>query len=261
MERNFSVSVKGLLVAAVIGLALVVAFMLGSGRIPAEPADAAGPEASADAPIVRMVGEGTATVVPDEMAFTVSAGARRDNLADAMDAASRTMQRTLNALKEYGVTKADTQTTGLNMYPVYEYQNSGPRIFRGYRVRQTAEVVVKDLAKASDAIPAAVKAGGNGVRVRNIRLRVSDLDAALAEARDAAVADATAKATRSAEAAGRELGQVISIQDIADGSDGRDSVLMEQSMAYKAAADLSSMPVRAGKDELAVRIELIWSLS
>lgn len=261
MERNLSVSVKGVLVAAVIGLALVVAYLLGTGRMPADPAGAAGPEASADSPMVRMVGEGTATVVPDEVAFTVSAGARHDDLDEALDDASRTMKRTLAALKEYGVEAADTQTTGLNMYPVYEYPSSGPRIFQGYRVNQTARVVVKDLGKAGGAIASAVEAGGNGVRVRNIQLQVGDLDEALGEARDAAVEDAKTKATRTAEAAGRGLGEVISIQELTD--DGGRDVLYPQNLsgAFKAADSAAiDVPIRAGEQDLTVQIELVWSL-
>ena len=53
---------------------------------------------------------------------------------------------------------------------------------------------VRELAKGGTAVAAAVETGGNGVRVRDIRLEIGDPDAVLEQARDAAVEEATAKA-------------------------------------------------------------------
>src|SRR3712207_6871486 len=56
----------------------------------------------------------------------------------------------------------------------------------GYRVTQRARVTVTQLARGGQVVSAAVETGGNGVRATDLRLGVSDPEAALAKARDAA---------------------------------------------------------------------------
>ena len=96
------------------------------------------------------------------------------------------------------------------MSPVYDYPSYGPPLLRGYRVTQRARVTVPELDRAGDAITAAVRTGGNAVRVGDIRLLVGDREGVLKRARDAAVAEATAKAEQYAEATAQTLGDVLS---------------------------------------------------
>ena len=43
--------------------------------------------------------------------------------------------------------KADVQTTGLSMYPEYDYPAYSPPVLTGYRVTQKAQVHVRELAE------------------------------------------------------------------------------------------------------------------
>jgi uncharacterized protein YggE len=126
-------------------------------------------------------------------------------------------------------------------------------------VTQRASVVVHDLAAGGQAISAAIGAGGNGVRATNIHLGVSDPEAALAKARKAAVAQATAKAQEYADATGQSLGRVVSIQE------GRSSrPVRPQIYNQRAAYDLAgtvALPIKAGKDDLSVKVSVVWTFS
>ena len=106
------------------------------------------------------------------------------------------------------------QTTGLSMHAVYDYHSYGPPTLRGYRVGQRAQVLVRDLATGGQAVSAAVRAGGNDVRVGDIGLRIADTDSLLARSRDAAVQEATAKAQEYADAAGQTLGPVLTLREV-----------------------------------------------
>ena len=77
------------------------------------------------------------------------------------------------------------------MSPVYDYHEYDPPTISGYRVSERARVLVRELKEGGAAVSAAVAAGGNDVRVGDIRLLVGDTDAVMAKARDAAVAEAT----------------------------------------------------------------------
>ena len=262
MRGDVTVSVRSILLAGLVGLALVTAYLLGAqGDAVTAPASAAPQEraAQADQRMVNMVGTGEASAVPDQISFTLTATARRLDLDDAMTASSATMSRVLAELGKHGVEKADVQTTGLSMHPEYEYHAYAPPTLVGYRVTQRAMVKVDELAKGGPAISAAVEVGGNGVRVSGIKLGIGDPGALLEKARDAAVESATAKAEQYAAATGQSLGDVVSIREV-----GRPAQPHRPQYAYRgamdAAADLAkALPIRAGKHDLEVRIEVVWA--
>ena len=264
MDRNVTVSVKGLLVAAVALLALLAAYLLGSaGGSPAAPAQAtpavAERPAKEDVRTLRMVGTGEATVVPDQLGFTLSVTAKRPALDDALGQSSGTMRRVLAALRDQGVRDADVQTTGLQMYPEYDYPNYGPPVLTGYRVTQRARVVVRELADGGEAVSTAVATGGNGVRVTDIRLGVSDPEASLGKARNAAVEAATAKAEQYAAATGQSLGDVLGLREVGRDVPRRAPVLWQTASRDASAAGLAELPVKAGREDLDVKVEVVWA--
>jgi uncharacterized protein len=259
MRGNVTVSVRSILLAGLVGLALVTAYLLGGrGDVVVAPASAA-PEEQSGQRLVRMEGTGEATAVPDQISFSLSASALRVDLDDAMAASSSTMARVLAELGKHGVEKADVQTTGLSMHPEYEYHAYDPPTLVGYRVTQRASVKVDELAKGGPAISAAVDVGGNGVRVSGIRLGIADPDAVMEKARDAAVESATAKAEQYAAATGQSLGDVVSIREVGRPAQAYrpQSLVFERDL--RAASAVKALPIRAGKDDLAVRIQVVWA--
>ncbi len=270
MKRSVTVSVRslmtGVVVTGVLALALVTAYLLGSAGGGGSPAGAVEPgvatAGAVPARTLTMVGRGTVVAVPDQLTFALSVGATRSDLATALDDASRSMAKVLAALTPYGVQRADVQTTGLSMFPVYDYHSSGPPTLRGYRVQQRASVLVKELKQGGKAVTAAVDAGGNAVRVRDIRLKVGDPEAVLERARDAAVAQAQAKAEQYAAAAGQELGDVLTLREVgsANRSAIRTSPTNLDGLVYGRAA-AAALPVRAGRQDLAVTVQVVWEFA
>lgn len=261
MGSSITVSVRSLLLAGLVLMGLVTAYLLGASgepvTAPAQAAEQASPVA-ADQRLVAMVGEGETTAVPDEMSFALSVSTKRLELEEALASSSRTMRRVLAVLEQHGVEDGDVQTTGLSMQPEYEYRAYAPPTLTGYRVTQRAQVEIDRLQDGGSAVSAAIDAGGNGVRVRAIELQVGEPEEVLRRARDAAVAAATAKAEQYAAATGQELGEVVSIREVDERHVTRQPLL--QAAGYKS-ADLSraTLPVRAGKDDLRVRIEVVWA--
>ncbi len=213
MNRSVTLSAKGVLVALVVALALLVAYLLGNTGGSAQAA----PQSSAagDRPrTLVMTGTGRTVGVPDELSFSLSVGIVRPDLQTALGDANATMNRVLASLDRLGVRRSDVQTTGLSMNAVYDYHTYGPPTLRGSHVGQHAQVLVRDLTKGGQAVSAAVAAGGNDVRVGGIGLRVSDAEGLLARSRDAAVNEATAKAQEYADATGQTLGDVLSLREV-----------------------------------------------
>lgn len=265
MNGTVTMSVKAALLSALVLLALVVAYLLGgAGGTRATPADAVADDTSATTEgqpgTLRMIGTGEATVVPDQLIFDLAVTDKQAELDQALTNTSATMRRVLAALREYGVGEADVQTTGLQMHPEYDYPPYVSPVLTGYRVTQRALVEVRDLALGGSTVSAAIRTGGNGVRVTRLRLGVSDPDAALDRARDAAVAAANAKAERYARAAGQSLDEVLSLREVRSTTprQPRWQVLTKDVAARDA---LAAVPIRAGRDDLEVRVEVVWSLA
>lgn len=259
MDRPVTVRLGSVLIAVVMILAVAVAYLVGAAGGGGDPAQAAdtGAAGAEEPSTVRMVGTGEVTTVPDMLSFTVVVTVKRTDLDSALADSSATMKRVLDRLADFGVAKADVQTTGLSMNPEYAYHSYAPPTLTGYRVTQQARVDVRTLTKGGAAISAAVEAGGNDVRVRNLRLQVSDPDEAIAEARDAAVEQARTKAEQYVGAAGGRLGEVRSIREISV------RVPIPQNLSYRAAdlaAPKAALPIRAGESELSVRVEVVWAL-
>jgi uncharacterized protein YggE len=165
------------------------------------------------------------------------------------------MQSVVDALKAAGVADKDLQTTDVSLYPEYSHQKGQPRTLRGYRVNQTVSVTVEDLTQGSDIVSAALAAGGSGVSLDGLQLQVGDPDGKLAPARSDALDQAKAKAEEYADHAGRELGGIVRISEVADQpySDGMD---------YSAAADSARapLPIQAGQQDLTANVVVVYEL-
>jgi uncharacterized protein YggE len=256
MNRSVTLSAKGVLVALVAALALLVAYLLGNGGNAAQAAPQ--PASTGHPRTLVMSGTGRTVGVPDELSFSFSVGLLRPELKTALADANASMNRVLAALARAGVVRSDVQTTGLSMNAVYDYHSYGPPTLRGYHVSQRAQVLVRDLADGGRAVSAAVSAGGNDVRVGNIGLRIADPEALLAKSRAAAVKEATAKAQEYADATGQTLGSVLSLREV------QASAPVVRRLAY-ASPSLDTLkgalPIRAGKDKLAVTVRIEWSFA
>lgn len=262
MDRTLTMDVKSILIAGVVLLGLLTAYLLGAADDDGPGAAAVAAEETGDDPRrVVMAGRGTVTAVPDELSFSVSVHATEPDVSTAMDDANATMAKVLAALRPYGVTKRDQQSTGLSIDPQYDYPAYAAPVLTGYRVSQSARITVGDLRQAGKAISATVRAGGNAVRVRGIRLGLRDPAAVLARARDEAVAEATDKARQYAEATGQELGEVLSLHEVTPRryGVGRSLAAFKMADAELATGAFEAVPIRAGEEEVAVTVEVVWS--
>ena len=272
MNSTVTLSTRTLLACALALLVVVGAYLVGQAgtqeavAAPAPAAAAASPTELARGAVpgtLTMTGEGEVVGVPDQLSFRVSVTRKEGSVPAAMDAASTRMGRVLAALEQEGVERKDVQSTGLSVNPVYDYFSYRPPVLTGYRVHQAVSVLVRDLRDGGRAISAATRTGGDAVRVSGIGLRIGERDALLEKARDAAVEAATAKAEQYADATGQTLGSVLTL------TEGKQAVAAtrDQVRGYagaEAALDTraaKAVPIRAGSEDLAVDVSIVWQLA
>ncbi|MGV8939494.1 MAG: SIMPL domain-containing protein [Allorhizobium sp.] len=165
---------------------------------------------------IMVSGEGEAAIAPDMAILTMSVVRQADTAATALSANSEAMAKVLSALKAQGIAERDLQTSDFSVMPQYrqdKVDNGGyeaPQI-AGYTVQNTLTVRVRDLSTLGAVIDQSVKLGvnqGGGMRFTNDKP-----DATIAQARQAAMAEAIAKAKALTQAAGVRLGRVVEISE------------------------------------------------
>lgn len=217
-------------------------------------------QAERPVPVVRVVGRGEAQLAPDMAIISLAVTREAKTAREALDANNEAMAATIAAMKEAGVAEKDLQTSGFSIEPrrIYPRNDDGetrpPRIV-GYIVTNQLTVRVRDLDRLGELLDRSVTLGVNqGGQIRFVN---DDPDAALAEARAAAMRDALARATTLVEAAGVELGPVLEISEQID-RPGPAPIARTQfrEMAESAAA----VPVEAGENSYSVTVQAVWEI-
>jgi uncharacterized protein YggE len=216
------------------------------------------PALAADQPVRRLVvsGTGDASVRPDVAVIAAGVVARADTAAAALAENSAAMNRVLEQLRTAGVADELVQTSQFSVRPLYETPERGvptpetPRII-GYQVANQVTVRVADLDRLGRILDALVTAGSNSIEGPSFDL--ADPDALLDQARDAAVADALAKARRYAAAAGVELGEILTIEEGGAYAPPPRPMMRAEAMA-------ADVPIAPGQTEVTANVTITFAI-
>jgi len=240
-------------VASVVWVAPFVALPLMA--TPAMAEEAVRPEAA-----VNVSGEGEVSLAPDMAMMQLGVVSEAKDAAAALKANNQAMAKVLQALKDKGLADRDLQTSGFQITPRYRQvpenkASSQPPVIEGYSVSNGLTIRVRDLGKLGGVIDASVALGVN--QGGEIHFTNEKPDAALAEARKAAMADAVDKAKTLAQAAGVKLGRIISINENTV-RPFEPAMMMKTAMARDVAP--APMPVAAGENAYRVTVNVSFAL-
>ncbi|MGN1368339.1 MAG: SIMPL domain-containing protein [Aristaeellaceae bacterium] len=135
-------------------------------------------------------------------ASTVDSAAQKNNAA---------IYALIDALKAAGIAEADIATSNYSVYPEYDYSSFGGEKLTGYNVTNQLTVIIRDMEHIGATLDKATAAGANNIY--NIEFLSTQADAAEDEALAYAVQDAMRRAKLLADAAGLQLGGIVSISD------------------------------------------------
>jgi uncharacterized protein YggE len=176
---------------------------------------------------ITVSGHGEAFGVPDIATFSFSVVSSKATVADAQTDATAKINAITTYLTGAGVDKKDIQTSDYSVYPQYEYNQvvcpsapvGGSAIYcppsrqtlKGYEVRQTTTVKVRDTAKAGDLLSGV---GGKGAtEVSGLNFTFDNPDQVQQEARNKAITNAKTKADVLAKSLGVSLVRVVSYNE------------------------------------------------
>ncbi len=173
---------------------------------------------------ISVSGYGEAVAVPDIATFSFSVVSEKPTVAAAQAEATAKANATTAYLKQAGVDEKDIQTSDYSVSPMYDYKQAvcangycpgGEQVLRGYQVRQTTTVKVRDTAKAGDLLGGVGQTGAT--EVSGLQFTFDDPDGVEDEARQEAIADAKAKAKELARELGVSIVRVVSYSENGSG--------------------------------------------
>ena len=248
MKRTLRQAVAPVAAAGIVG-AVVAGFLLGNGSGSGVAAEDAPPALDT----VSVDGTGKVSGVPDVLRLDMGVQHNGNDVNEALDASNSDIAKIKKALDRYDVDSKDIQTSQLSINPRYE--NNGK--VNGYEVFQGLTVKLRDLSTAGRAISDAAAAGGNATRINGVSFDIEDNAGLLQAARDAAFADAKAKAAQYAKLAGRRLGNVTQISE--DTTYDGPPVPYAAGLAMEDSA-AKSVPIEAGNQQVSVNSSISWEL-
>lgn len=201
-----------------------------------------------------IVADGEVTRTPDIAMIAAGVITQARSAADAMSRNAERMAATVAALKRAGVADRDIQTSSINLSPQYRYGQNVPPVITGYQASNQVSVRFRDIKRAGAILDALVAVGAN--QISGPSFGIDRPDAALDEARAAAMAKARARAELYARAAGLSVKRILAISESGSAPPPY-PMPMAQAMRVEKAADT---PIEAGEQKLTVTVSVSFEL-
>jgi uncharacterized protein YggE len=227
--------------------ALAATALMSAGAALAQPAAVPTPTT------LTISAEGRVTRAPDIAEVSGGVVTSAPTAAAAMAENASRMNAVVAAVKKAGIADRDIQTTGLNLQPQYRYGDNHPPVLTGYQVTNTVSLRLRKIAEAGRLLDTLVGVGANQISGPNFS--VDAADAALDEARVAAVAMARTRAQLYAGAAGLRIRRIVSISESGAIEPGPRPMMMARAVKMEAAP-----PVAPGEVALGVNVTMVFEL-
>ena len=203
---------------------------------------------------MTLTGVGEVFVAPDMAMITIGVSSFNKNASEAMRANSNDMAVVFEKLEGEGVEARDIQTAQISLNPRWERttSNNASQIV-GYEAVNTVKARIRALDTVGTVLDVLSQSGAN--RISQVSFSIHKPRPYKNEARRLAVVDARAKAELYAQAAGFEIGDVISISDNHATAFPQPIARMEMS----AMAD-NAVPVSQGKMAVRAHVTIVYEI-
>lgn len=158
-------------------------------------------------PTVDVSGEGTVTVVPDQVTITVRVEHEGNHPKEVKQMNDRVVNDVFQYVKKAGIDEKYVKTEYLNLNKNYDYNKKT----YSFVANQTISIQLKDLSKYESLMNGLLETGIN--RINGITFSSSQASQLESEARIKAIQQAKLKATEYATALGQTIGKAVHISE------------------------------------------------
>jgi uncharacterized protein len=203
-----------------------------------------------DAPHVVVAAHEEVEALPDIARLQLQISETRNTAVDAKNRVDERTARVLTAMREQGIPESDIRASQIRVYPDYEWQD-GKRLLRGQRVERSVDVTLTDLSRYGALLDGLVQAGIT--ELGNVSFDLSNRDALMAQAVQAAIADANAQAATLAAGFGRKVAGVYHIDQGGNGPIQQERMVMMD-------AKMSAAPMLLGNETVSADLNVVFLL-
>ena len=172
--------------------------------------------AAATGATITVTGSAEVTLKADYAQVSVGVSTTAKTVEEASKQNTAAIHAVIAALKEAGIKEEDIATSNYSVHAEYDYSSfSSEQKLAGYNVTNQLNVIIRDMDHIGAILDKATAAGANSIY--NIQFLSTKADAAQDEATAYAVQDAMRRAKLLADAAGLQLGSIVSISDSVGG--------------------------------------------
>ena len=199
---------------------------------------------------ITVSGAGAAYGEPDRALITLGVEAVADNVRDAMADADAAMNQVRQAVTDLGLEQRQLRTVSFNVWRQQLTDQAGQPTGERYHVQHLFQITVDDTTLVGQILADAIDAGANNVG--GISFTIADTAQLQSRAREAAMADAHARASQLAELAGVTLGSVITVEET--------SYNAPQVAAGVQYARMAASPVESGELAVNVTVRVVYAI-
>ncbi|MDD5148747.1 MAG: SIMPL domain-containing protein, partial [Candidatus ainarchaeum sp.] len=166
----------------------------------------AGTDSTSSTRLISVAGTVTKTIAPDEATIALSVETLDKSASKSQSDNAEAAAKVIQAIKNAGIPESQIKTTGYSLNEEFQWNDTLKKSESvGYRTRNSIQVKMTDLSKTGSIIDVAAAAGANSVD--SVYFSLSN--AKEAEAKVAALKDASANAKQKAESIAEGLGIAI----------------------------------------------------
>ena len=206
---------------------------------------------------ISVSSEGTVKVKPDMVYINVGVQTENKSSKAAQQENATKMNKVMQVLKDLKIADSDIKTSQYTIYPMETYSEKDQRSYiTGYRVINTLELTIRDIAKVGAVIDAVTENDAN--TVSNIRFTVADPDKYYLQALENATVKAKAKADVLAKQFGIKIGLPSQINETSDGYNP--PITYSRMESSKFAMDAASVTdISSGEMEIRASVGLVYT--
>lgn len=155
---------------------------------------------------LNLAGEGKVSATPDLATATIGVRTLKDAVSDAQEENTTKVNNLIQAIRSLGVEQKDIQTQNYQIYPQYDYTQSG-RELNGYEVYQSVEVKIRNLDNVGEILSVAGQNEAN--EVSGVRFTIENPENLREQARELAMDNVMEKKKALERSAGIKLGDIV----------------------------------------------------
>lgn len=206
-------------------------------------------------PSIRVTGEATIKVSPDQAQIDIGVVTQAQNAQAAASQNAQKLDVTIAALRKALGSDAEIKTISYSVSPNYRYPREGGQpTITGYTASNIVQVKTNDLTKVGPIIDTATQTGAN--TIHSLRFTLKDEQAARAQALREAALKARAKAEALASALNLKIQRVLHVEE-----GGQASAPVYYAKAEMAQSAGVQTPIEAGTIDVQATITLTVEVS